>query len=425
MRAMAFEWNDIMATPLYIPTEIPWRELKGKDLEEVLYWLFDAMGAKDLEWRIGGGGAGAADGGRDLELSFYVSSPDGDLIKQRWWIEAKGREGTVEPVDVKAAVLNAAGRTEVDVVVVATNAAFSNPTRDWVKDWQRDHPRPRVRLWERTDLESLCSKNPGVVLRLFAKALTPQGRLEVATVRFWDYSALADESTLKVLWRKRAELALDTRSLIALACSELANGDIGARSWAITVDGAVLPGTLGEGLLNFLYLALRAVDVGVRQRPFIQCLAYLMLVCIHQLGPSKTNALITKVWGLLGGREYPNDIRKVILGPVMNELLGNVLDVCTSDCHRVHMRPATLTEDGIQRYWERLKVAGTKPEPDDQDGGSETFFIETFEACCNIGFSVDKAHGCPLIAIDTPEDEMAKTLDVIAAVAKERLARGG
>lgn len=94
-----------MPNSLFLPTEIPWKDLKGKELEELLYWLFDAMGAKDLEWRIGGVNSGTADQGRDLELSFYTSSPDGELVKQRWWVEAKGRSGTVEPYDVKNAVL--------------------------------------------------------------------------------------------------------------------------------------------------------------------------------------------------------------------------------------------------------------------------------------------------------------------------------
>lgn len=47
------------------------------------------MGAKELEWRIEGSGSGTSEYGRDLELSFYVSSLDGDLVKQRWWVEAK------------------------------------------------------------------------------------------------------------------------------------------------------------------------------------------------------------------------------------------------------------------------------------------------------------------------------------------------
>jgi hypothetical protein len=34
---------------LVIPSNIPWDNLKAKDLEECLYWLLDEMGAEDLE----------------------------------------------------------------------------------------------------------------------------------------------------------------------------------------------------------------------------------------------------------------------------------------------------------------------------------------------------------------------------------------
>ncbi len=51
---------------LILPSEIPWESLHAKDFEECLYWLFDAMGARGLEWGVGGTGDGAADGGSQL-----------------------------------------------------------------------------------------------------------------------------------------------------------------------------------------------------------------------------------------------------------------------------------------------------------------------------------------------------------------------
>src|SRR5712675_1141833 len=90
-----------------LPASIPFANLKRRDLEECVYWLLDAMGAKDLEWRTGGTGGGAADGGRDLEARFYFPAADGELEAQKWWIECKGRSSTVEPDAVKAAVNNA------------------------------------------------------------------------------------------------------------------------------------------------------------------------------------------------------------------------------------------------------------------------------------------------------------------------------
>ena len=54
-----------MEPNLILPSKIPWDAIKGIELEELLYWLFNSMGAKDLEWRIGGQGSGTADQGRD------------------------------------------------------------------------------------------------------------------------------------------------------------------------------------------------------------------------------------------------------------------------------------------------------------------------------------------------------------------------
>ena len=182
--------------PFVVPSEIPFEYLRGHDLEECLYWLLDAMGAKELEWHVGGRGSGAADGGRDLEAHFLTPTPDGEIVQQKWWIEAKGRSGTVEPCDVKAAVLNAGNRSDLDVLIVATNTAFSNPTRDWVREWQGHHPRPVVRLWERARLEKLLSEYPSVVVRLFSKALSIQGRLEVIRYRVWNFASLASNEQL-------------------------------------------------------------------------------------------------------------------------------------------------------------------------------------------------------------------------------------
>jgi len=66
-----------------LPTHIPFSSLTKRELEECVYWLLDAMGAKDLEWREGGSGNGAADGGRDLEATFHMPTPDGQMEPQR------------------------------------------------------------------------------------------------------------------------------------------------------------------------------------------------------------------------------------------------------------------------------------------------------------------------------------------------------
>ena len=293
---------------LTIPSKIPWSELKAKELEELLYWLLDAMGAKVLEWRIGGSGDGTADQGRDLECFFHMSAPDGEIVEQKWWVDAKGRGKTVNPTDVKETILNAAGKPNIDVLLITTNTNFSNPTRDWVKEFQINHPKPVIKLWERTELENYCSKYPLATIRLFSKALSPQGKIEVARSRLWNYATLTDEPTLEALWLVRKEVDISPEALLALVVSECANGDITKRSWAMDASELNLVTALVNFLMNCFYFISRSSENGVKQEPFIRAIAYLVLCCIDRRGAEKTASLLED-WTQFDDRDWPDEIK--------------------------------------------------------------------------------------------------------------------
>jgi hypothetical protein len=405
-----------MDDSLFLPTEIPWKDLKGKELEELLYWLFDAMGAKDLEWRIGGTNSGTADQGRDLELSFYSSSPDGELVRQKWWVEAKGRKRTVEPEEVKSAVLNVAGKSGIDVMVVATNSAFSNPTRDWVKEWQQKNPLPKIKLWERTELENYCSKHPIAVIRVFRHALNPAGKLAVLTTKLWDYSAFTDEFTLKELWKERERLKINFKELVALIACELANGDIMARSWGMIVDEEKLVESLGNALLNLLFLIFRSEESGLRQEPLIRGMAYLVLLCTTRVGADFTANLLSSVWDQTRVK-FPDQIRNMALEPIMRVIHGEVRDVCTSDCSRISTQRTMLSESEVSRYWDRLRVKERTPERLEP---RPILTIEKYDGACKVGFALNKEVSCPLCDQEEPQESISEVLHVIETVAKVR-----
>ena len=404
---------------LVLPSEIPWRELRAKELEECVYWLADSMGAKDLEWRVGGTGAGAADQGRDLECVFYVADPAGGIFPEKWWIEVKGRNKTVEPKAVRDAVLGASAGAP-DVLVVATNTRFSNPTRDWITSWRTSHPRPKVFLWDRSDLEKLASRHPEAIVRMFAGALSPQGKLEVARSRFWNGSGYSDNPTLQLLWEQRADLEWNDQSIIAAIVSEFANGDIEQRPWSLQLSGDELMSAVASALANTLHFCLRADKVGIEQRPYIEGVSYLTLSALQRVEPDDVGRLFEDVWGGGVNVDLPTDARTTVLSPVVGHLVAQVRDVCTDDCSRVSADLTTLREEDCATYWDRLK------QPADQTPRErESVFVtvEKEKEPCKVGFEVGPEDGCPILRLSRlnhPEEDLEAAFSTLAQIVRER-----
>jgi hypothetical protein len=404
---------------LVVPSEIPWKDLTGNGLEEALYWLVHSMGAKDLEWRQGSAGSGATDGGRDLKARFHVPTPDGQIRRETWWFEAKGRSKTVEPAAVKGAVVNAAGRNDVDVLVIATNVVFSNPTHDWVTDWQSSHPRPIVRLWSRHDLERQFCERPEVVIRLFAKALSPQGKLEVVRSRFWNYQTYAGEPLLEELWRHRHELQWSDSDIIAVLVSECANGSVTRRPWATLVSKQQRLPVLVSALTNILYFCFRADDAGVSQRPYIDGSAYLLLCCLESQDWQVVSKALAKIW--TGKKKDMDVLRAHALRPVLETLRTELRDVCTDDCRRVSTDPLALSKDNINEYWLRLRFAGKAHSEHKRE--RLIIMVEKEDELCKVGFKVGKHAGCPIVRVEPNDDtplDISKTLETLSAVVHKR-----
>jgi hypothetical protein len=243
-----------------------------------VYWLFDAMGAKDLEWRTGGSSGGASDGGRDLEARFYTPGADSEIESQLWWIECKGRKGTVEADEVKSAIVNAAAKNGLDYIVIVTNTQFSNPTRDWVKEWQAKYIRPKVKLWDHAHLERLLSRHPDVVLRLFSEALSLQGRLHAMENRFWNKLEFIAPKRLADLWQARADIDLTALGVFAAIVNEFTNGTITCRPWGADLGQVSLLAVLYTSLINVGPLRIRSSKCGLDDTPIDRAFAYLILL---------------------------------------------------------------------------------------------------------------------------------------------------
>jgi hypothetical protein len=404
-----------------LPASIPFSDLKRNDLEECVYWLLDAMGAKDLEWRSGGSGQGAPDGGRDLEAHFYTPTADGELEGRKWWIECKGRTGTVESDEVKSAVNNALAMSDLDYIVIATNTRFSNPTRDWVKRWQLSHSKPRVKLWDHAQLERYLSRHPDVVLRLFSEALSLQGRFKAMESRFWNKLELITPGTLNDLWKARNQIEATPAGTFAAIANEFANGDISHRPWGAVLDQQSLADVLVNGFYNVTYLMFRCSSTGVDQEIIIRTFAYLLLAALEILPSETLSELVSNSLTRNNSGQFPRKIQEMLLMPIMNQLLSEIQDVCTSDCKRVSLLDRlALTEDNdeVANYWLRLEPDGTD-EPDKK----KTVIIEAFNEPCIVGFPVDKENGCPLFGTELTIENTQHFLAVIQRVAAFRKAQ--
>jgi hypothetical protein len=406
-----------------LPAAIPFSELKGRDLEECVYWLFDALGAKDLKWRTGGTGGGAADGGRDLEAHFCTPSVDDELEPKIWWIECKGRSGTVEKSEVQEAVNNSTAKDNLDYLVIATDTQFSNPTRDWVKEWQTTHKRPKVKLWDSEHLERMLSKHPSVVVRLFSDALSIAGRVQGMEARFWNRLEYSAPGLLKEIWNERKKIDLSAMAVVAAVASEFSNGDITKRSWGAAFDNASLVQILHIALINLPYLAIRSSKSGIDQTPIFRSVAYLTMCVLRGNTPESVADLVTTSVFRGDGNNMPDDVKDYLLLPIVDQILSELQDVCSDDCLRmIADKSASLRgeNDEIKTYWLRFEEGAEGENGDPRD---KRLLIVSNNAPCNVGFPVNETVRCPLFAIEPTTKNLCDVLKILKNVVEARIAK--
>lgn len=403
-----------------LPSSIPLDDLKSKDLEECVYWLLDAMGGQNLEWRKGGSGDGASDGGRDLEATFYAASPEGEMAGQQWWIECKGRKGTVEPDAVKSAAVNALAKQGLARLIIATNTQFSNPTRDWIKEWQAKHPLPVIDLWDHVTLERYLSQHPQVVLRLFSEALSPTGRARAMQTRFWNRFEYVPVKVLKDLWKERESIQFEGLDVFAAIANEFAHGNIAQRPWGAALNGMDMLRILISGLENLTYLALRGSKAGADMTPVGRTIVYLILLALEYLEADVLTKLVEDSVYRGKKTEWPEEVREMILMPIADQLLAEMTDICTQDCRRVmgrHQHTLEENESEIEKYWHRFDARGL---PSNEP--RRHLWLEKNDGPCVVGFETDADHGCPLIHLTPTIHNVEELLGVVKKVAAFRKA---
>lgn len=411
--------NDRREDRWVLPTEIPFETLKGKELEECLFWLLDGMGGRDLEWRVGGKGAGAADGGRDLEARFYEPNEAGEIIPRKWWIECKGRAGTLEKEAVTVACNNVLAYGDVDRLVIATNTTFSNPTRDWVRDWQNSHPRPQIMLWDRASLEQVLSQQPATVMRLFEGGLSLAGQLEALRERFWSLLEYSSVQRLRRLWEARDTLDIGVMERVALIANEFAHGDIDERPWCGGLEPDQVYKTCEYAFFNLLYLYTRLVKSGANSAAIIDTYAYLVMATIRLCDPKIIPLMMEIVLTKDDGAALPPPVVELLVLPIFGAIQSDLTTMCSADCDRFSRDDSArerLRRDPLDTFWKRFSKTGIRRQIEDKD----CVRLQNLRAPCRIGFDLSGEQGCPLYDTEISTETPLPYLTVAAEVLRRR-----
>lgn len=381
--------------------EVPWGSIKGKLLEELIHELVEAMGGVDIIWRTGGTGDGAADGGRDIEASFIHTTPDGDVRREKWWIESKGRAGSVEPMAVKSAVLNVAARDDVDVLVIASNSQFTNPTRDWVEAWQQKHPRPQVRLWDRARMDSLVRRHPVASARVIPSILKGEERLRLLVDQFAETGRVPLEADLEYFWQNK-DLVTRADEISCLTYAEVTLGNLTLRPWGTLAAERISLEMLIEAFVGITFAAIRTGSLS--DSKITDAAAHLVHCGISGLTPDVAWKVINNPFEFLEGEFAKRSAgkikvyREVIIQPIWGRAIEQLLSACADDCIRVSASPEVAfgARPEGPSFWRRMNP--DLPAPDD-----EGLIIENREKPCAVGLDLS-GRSCPLIGKNCDEE---------------------
>lgn len=382
-----------------VATQVIWSEVVGEQLEELLWALVEEMGATDMMWRAGSAnGVNAADGGRDIEATFTEPTEDGNVEKRRWWFEAKGRAGTISKDLVMSAAMTALAYPEVDVVAVCSNSVFSNPTLDWVREWNGKFDKPKLFLWDRAKLGILVRRYPLAAARILPEALADSQRLDLLLSRFEHLGELPSPADQDFFWTHRESIR-EHGSLVQLVTMFVYGEDnLSRRPWTGLLpsdsDTAVSVITRAVVILPFqiFHRLARPLD-GQR---VIRSAALMFASVINNLDADQIAEILDNPpISVSDGEDQTADNKAVeiwkeaFLPDILNDLQLQLRDVCATDCARVIADPAAFPPAvDAEEYFRRL---GWLPPRD----GRQLLLLSR-DTPCAVGFPLDRDEDCAL-----------------------------
>lgn len=122
--------------------------LDETEFEAFCFELLIELGFVNIDWRKGTGlKSSPADRGRDIEADLERTDVDGSRHVERWFVDPTHYKRGI-PSEAVQALLAWANAERPDVALVITSNFLSNPTKDYLRDYEQNNRPPfRIKYW--------------------------------------------------------------------------------------------------------------------------------------------------------------------------------------------------------------------------------------------------------------------------------------
>jgi hypothetical protein len=378
--------------------ELPWDSISPVALEELIFALMVEMGAAEVEWRSPMGAINTPDGGRDVEAVFNIPTPDGDVERQEWWIDAKRRSGIVASTDVKHVAVNSAAYN-ISTMIIATNTSFSNPAREWVREYNAKHVgSPTVKLWDRHRLQTMVDRYPAAAVRSFLSALNFEDRIEFLASYFFEQGRTLSVSELELAWEERASIE-DEGFLVAACYSDITTGGLQHRPWGGEMSEDALRGAFVL-VLTALPRAIIQNVTTIDENTATATAAYLASCAIARLSPHLVQSILGNPFSYIAELEEctPEPWRAYLVRPIQWRILYQTFKYCTADCARYSIDLDEEAKKAVNHWRTFLPFEPVPPKR-----AVDLAMINRATPCA-VGLSVE--------SVDCPLEDLALTSDL-------------
>ena len=128
-------------------------KLTPTQFENLVFDIVRVLGFENVVWRTPG-----ADGGRDIEAYLTVTDPTGHNQVQKWYVECKRYEKSIDWATVWNK-LSHADCQNADVLFLVTNSTPSPKCVSRISEWNNQRRVPAIRVWRGYEFPSFLRAN--------------------------------------------------------------------------------------------------------------------------------------------------------------------------------------------------------------------------------------------------------------------------